>query len=43
MTLKDSPRTKFSDVDCGKKHTLVIDSNGDVYATGDNKFKQLGI
>jgi alpha-tubulin suppressor-like RCC1 family protein len=39
MVLKDNPRAKFTDVACGKKHTLAIDNSGDVYATGDNKYK----
>lgn len=33
----------FSFVSCGKKHTLAVDVNGNVYASGDNQFRQLGL
>jgi len=30
-------------VDCGKKHTLLVDESGSLFAAGDNSQKQLGI
>lgn len=33
----------FTQVSCGKKHTLAIDCQGTVYVAGDNTHRQLGI
>ena len=34
---------QFTYISCGKRHMLAIDSEGMVYGTGDNSFRQLGI
>lgn len=33
---------RFSQVSCGKRHSLALDSVGTVFITGDNTYRQLG-
>ena len=41
-TLLEFPET-ISEVSCGLNHTGIISTNGYLYATGDNRFGQLGV
>ena len=34
---------RFAQVSCGKRHSLAISTQGHVYATGDNSYRQLGL
>jgi len=41
--VKGNNKVKFAKISCGKKHSMALDSNGTVYVTGDNSYRQLGI
>ena len=41
VEVKGGSKVRFAKISCGKRHSMAIDSNGTVFVTGDNSYRQL--